>query len=132
MVMALTYYGIINLLFLGMIIFSGKIRKANQPWFDSEGFDTKTLYIFIILGFIILLMCTSGIFLMLKKRRGGFYLFLAGAILLLVSDFFLVEFDWMRYLINSGFIFLLGILHFTGKCYSKKDPEKATGTPKDK
>lgn len=117
LLMALTYYGIINLLFLGMLIFSGRIEKATEPWFETEGFSNTTLIIFIVLGLLILLMCTSGITLFLQQRRGGFYLFLAGAASLWVADFFLLQFDWMRYLINTGFIFILGVMHFSGKCY---------------
>jgi hypothetical protein len=95
MYMALTYYGIINLLFFGMLIFSGRIRKATEPWFEEEGFNHLTLLLFIIIGLFVLLLCTSGIFLMLKQRKGGFYLFLAGAAFLWITDFFLLEFDWI-------------------------------------
>lgn len=119
MAMAITYYGIINLLFLGMLVFSGRIRQATEPWFEKEGFSAQTLLIFIIIGLTILFMCTFGIFLMMRKRKGGFFLFLAGAIILWIADFFLLDFDWIRYLTNSGFIFILGILHFSKRCYGK-------------
>jgi hypothetical protein len=119
LLMALTYYGILNLLFLGMLVFSGYIRKATEHWFEAESITNTSLILFIIIGLLILLMCTSGITLFLYRRKGGFYLYLAGAVILWVADFFLLEFDWMRYLINSGFIFILGIMHFTGRCYNK-------------
>ena len=120
LLMALTYYGIINLLFLGMLIFSGRIEKATEPWFQAEGFSNLTIIIFIVIGLLILLMCTSGITLFLKQRKGGYYLFLAGAVILWVADFFLLQFDWLRYLINTGFIFILGVMHFSGKCYAER------------
>jgi hypothetical protein len=123
--MALTYYGIINLLFLGMLVLSDRIRKATEPWFESEGFSNTTLLLFIIAGLLILLICTSGLVLFLRQKKGGYYLFLSGAIFLWIADFFLLEFDWMRYLINSGFIFILGIMHFSGKCYRYKKKMKA-------
>jgi hypothetical protein len=125
LLMALTYYGIINLLFLGMLIFSGSIRKATEPWFEKEGISNIGLILFILLGLLILIMCTSGITLFLKQKKGGYYIYLAGAIVLWIADFFLLEFDWIRYLINSGFIFLLGIMHFTGKCYLSTKKNKA-------
>ena len=118
--MALTYYGIINLLFIGMLVFSGRIRKATEPWFITEDLNHRRVLLFIIAGVVIFTLCTTGIILMLKKYKPGFYLFLGGAVLVLVSDFFLLEFDWIRYLINTGFIFILGILHFTGICYRKR------------
>ena len=61
---------------------------------------------------------------MLKKHRAGFYIYLAAAILLLGTDLLLLEFDWMRYLVNSGFIFILGLVHFSGRCYGKQKRKK--------
>lgn len=117
--MAITYYGILNLLFLGMLVFSARIRQAAEPWYTTDGIDNMKIILIILLGLAILTMCTSGIVLMLKKRRGGYFIYLAGAVILWVADFFLLEFDWIRYLINSGFIFILGVIHFSGRCYGK-------------
>jgi hypothetical protein len=122
--MALTYYGILNILFLGMLVFSGYIRKATEHWFEAESITNTSLILFIVVGLMILFMCTSGITLFLNQRKGGFYLYLAGAVILMAADFFLLEFDWMRYLINSGFIFILGIMHFAGKCYKNRGSKK--------
>jgi hypothetical protein len=125
LLIALTYYGILNLLFLGMLVFSGYIRKASDPWFELEGTSPALQAMIIITGLLILLACTSGIVLFLRQRRGGFYIFLGGAVLLWIADFFLLEFDWIRYLINTGFIFFLGILHFSRKCYKNNSKTKS-------
>ena len=124
MMMALTYYSIISLLFLMMLVFSGRIREALEPWFGPEGLNRQKLMFFIFSGLIIASACASGIVLMLKKHRAGFYIYLAAAILLLGTDLLLLEFDWMRYLVNSGFIFILGLVHFSGRCYGKQKRKK--------
>jgi len=66
---------------------------------------------------LILVLCNAGLLLMQWKKKWGFYIYLSGAIVLLVIDSFFLQFDLLRYLLNTGFIFITGILHFTGRCY---------------
>lgn len=117
--MALTYYGLINLLFVAMLVLHDRMLRAVRPYFEIENFNEKALLYFIIAGTLILLLCNAGLLLMSMKRKGGFYLYLSGAVILLIIDSFFLQFDLIRYLLNTGFIFILGVLHFTGKIYGK-------------
>lgn len=93
--------------------------KAVAPYFEKENINEKTLLAFIATATLILLSCNAGILLILLKKKAGLYFFLTGAIILLVIDSFFLQFDVIRYLLNTGFIFIVGFLHLTGRCYGK-------------
>lgn len=115
---AMTYFGVFLILFLGAFVFTGKIYGILSPYF-AEGEFQKSRYIAISgAGALIYALAWAGLLMMMMNRKAGFYLFILMVIVLIVTDFFLVDFDWIRYLLNTGFAFLVGIVHFTGKCYS--------------
>lgn len=115
--MALTYFLIFALLFLAGLLFSNTVADALRPYYGA-GFDMRSHYNwFIITGTVLFMMSSAGIIIFMLKQKIGFYLFLISCVITLILDLSFLHFDWLRYLIQSGFIFLLGIAHFSGKCY---------------
>lgn len=115
--MALTYFLILALLFLAGLLFSDTLANALQPYYGA-GFDIKSHFKwFIVSGTVLFMMTSAGIIFFMLKRKIGFYLFLFSCVITLILDLSFLHFDWLRYLIQSGFIFLIGIAHFSGKCY---------------
>jgi hypothetical protein len=115
--MALTYFLIMTLMFFAALVYSKEIIRATGHYYSPEDFDESGIVGFILAGTFLFMLSSSGIVLMLLKRRTGFYLFIAAVLAIFITDLVLLDFDWLRYLILSGFIFLLGILHFSKKCY---------------
>lgn len=126
--MAQTYYGIINLLFLLLVVFQERFIRAVRPYFQTENLNEAVLRYFLLSAAAILLLCNAGIAMMQFRRKNGFFLFLAGGVILLIIDTFFLSFDWVRYLLNSGFIFLLGLLHFTGRAYGRPQRKRRAKT----
>lgn len=114
---ALTYFTLLALLFLSGLIFSGKIIAIITPYMvDSE--KSPGLFLpFALTGTLLFLTASAGIVIFFMKKKWGFYLFFAAALAIFGLDFLVLTFDWIRYLALSGFIFLLGMAHFTGRCY---------------
>ena len=115
--MALTYFLVLFLLFLAALIFSGDITRTISYYYTEQNFKTSSILWFAFTGSILYLASSSGIILMLIRRKSGFFLFVLSALVIFLLDFLLMDFDWLRYLIHTGFIFLVGILHFSGRCY---------------
>lgn len=123
---AMTYFGVFLILFLGAFIFTDKIYGIIAPYF-SEGEFLKGKYLAIAgTGTLIYALAWVGLLMMNINRKAGFYLFILMVVIMIISDFFLVDFDWIRYLLNSGFAFLVGIIHFTGRCYTSRKAYHST------
>jgi hypothetical protein len=116
--MALTYFLILALLFLAGAFFSGKIIQSISPYYGHGETAPEIFGWFAITGAFLYFAATAGIILFLLKRKAGFYLFFIAALIIFSLDLAFLNFDWMRYLIHTGFIFLLGIAHFSRRCYS--------------
>jgi len=117
---AMTYFGILTLLFLTGIVFSRDILNAIAPYDPAGRASSPSVPLFLIAGTGLYVMISTGLVLFMVKRRLGFYLFLTATVVLLILDLIYLEFDWIRYLAATGFIFILGIMHFSGKCYPKR------------
>jgi hypothetical protein len=115
--MALTYFLILFLLFLAALIFSGDITRTISYYSSEQDFKASGILWFVFTGLLLYLASSAGIILMMLRRKSGFFLFVLSALVIFLLDFLLLDFDWLRYLIHSGFIFLVGILHFSGRCY---------------
>ena len=116
---AMTYFGILTLLFLAGVTFSQDILNAIAPYNPAGELSSSHIWLFLLTGAGFYLMISAGLVLFIFKRKLGFYLFLAASVVLLILDFIYMEFDWIRYLAATGYIFILGIMHFSGKCYPK-------------
>lgn len=115
--MALTYFLIIALLFLAGLLFSGTVNEVVGSYYGLEEEFASKYFSFIITGTILFLTIVAGIIIFMMKYRAGFYIFIAAILVTIILDLTFLRFDWVRYLIQSGFIFLLGIAHFSRKCY---------------
>jgi membrane-associated HD superfamily phosphohydrolase len=115
---ALTYFLVLTLLFLAGLVFSQHIREVLDLYATPEGRSHGFLWL-TTSGFVLFSGASAGLILSMMKRRGGFYL--TGLIILAIMalDFYFFTFDWLRYLIHSGLIFILGIAHFSGRCYRR-------------
>jgi hypothetical protein len=115
--MALTYFLILALLFLAGAVFSRNIVLAVSPYYGPEEASPEVFRWFIIAAATLYSVTAAGIILMLLRRKLGFYIFFAAAIIIFSLDLAFLNFDWLRYLIHTGFIFILGIAHFSRRCY---------------
>jgi hypothetical protein len=115
--MALTYFLILTLLFLAALVYSKEIIRATGHYYSPQDFNENSIIGFIAAGTFLFMLASAGIVLMLLKKRLGFYLFTPAVLAIFITDLVLLDFDWLRYLILSGFLFLLGILHFSRRCY---------------
>jgi len=116
--MALTYFLILALLFIAGVVFSGRIIQAVSPYFSSEKPSPEIFRWFAIGGATLYSAAAAGIILFLLKRKTGFYLFFISAVIIFSLDLAFLHFDWLRYLTHTGFIFILGIAHFSKRCYN--------------
>jgi hypothetical protein len=117
---ALTYYLVLALLFIAGTVFSGKIIQAVSPYYSPDDGSPGMIRWFALTGMLLYLLASAGIILFILSRKAGFYIFFAAALIIFSLDFAFLNFDWLRYLIHSGFIFILGIAHFSGRCYNQK------------
>ena len=115
---ALTYFLILALLFLSGAVFSGKIITLISPYYSPENQLPAFFNGFAIIGSLLYFLSSFGIILFLLKRKAGFYIFFLSTLLIFSLDLIFLNFDWLRYLIHSGFIFILGIAHFSKRCYN--------------
>lgn len=121
--MVMTYFFILTLLFLAALVFSGEITGIMENYFDPLEFKPQKIKWFIVIGAILFSLCSIGLILQSFRRKGGFYLFFLTALVILTLDLIFLDFDWLRYLIHSGLMFLAGMVHFSKRCYTGK-PEK--------
>lgn len=115
---ALTYFLILAFLFVAGSVFSGKIVEIINSYYNPGDYFHGLFRLFALSGSILYLTASAGIILFMNNRRTGFYIFLIALLAIFILDISFLEFDWLRYLIHSGFIFVLGIAHFSGKCYN--------------
>jgi len=119
--MALTYFLILALLFLVGSVFSGNIIQAISSYFGPEDASPERFRWFAIAGAALYSAASAGIILFLLNRKAGFYIFFIAALAIFSLDLSFLNFDWLRYLIHTGFIFILGIAYFSKHCYYKHD-----------
>lgn len=115
--MALTYFLVLALLFLAGTIFSKDISEILAKYDSWNNHSPHHFRWIAWIGTGLLFLSCTGIILMLIKKRVGFYLFMATALIILILDIIFFKFDWLRYMLNSGFIFFTGVAHFSRKCY---------------
>jgi hypothetical protein len=115
--MALTYFMILAILFLAGTIFSERIIEILSPYFEPGNKISSNFERFAITGSLLYFLSSAGIILFMFRRKAGFYIFFLATLAIFSLDLAFLAFDWMRYLILSGFIFLLGIAHFSKRCY---------------
>jgi len=118
---ALTYFLILALLFLAGLIFSGKILEVISSYYSQDDSFPELLRWFALAGSALYLASVAGIILFMLNRKAGFYIFFIAALIIFSLDLAFLDFDWLRYLIHTGFIFILGIAHFSKRCYCKHD-----------
>jgi hypothetical protein len=118
---ALTYFLVLALLFLAGTVFSGKITSFLEPYYLQKASLAINFFWIVFVGTALYSTAGTGIILFLLGRKGGFYIFILAGVLIFSLELYYLIFDWLRYLIHSGYIFLLGIAHFSGKCYKKKE-----------
>ena len=119
--MALTYFLILALLFLAGSVFSGNIIQAISSYYGPEDASPERFRWFLMAGTALYSAASAGIILFLLSRKAGFYIFFIAALAIFSLDLSYLNFDWLRYLIHTGFVFILGIAHFSKKCYYKHD-----------
>lgn len=118
---ALTYFLILALLFLTGLVFSHNIVMAISSYYGPDEISPDVFHWFAIAGTVLYLTSVAGIILFMLKRKSGFYIFFTASLIILSLDLAFLNFDWLRYLIHSGYIFILGIAHFSKRCYNKQD-----------
>lgn len=115
--MALTYFLVIFILFLAGLIFHNDLARAVEHYYQPGQFREGAMLWFMIAGTLLYAGCSSGIILFLLNRKAGFFLFFSTALVIFILDLILLDFDLLRYLIHSGFFFLIGLMHFSKRCY---------------
>ena len=115
--MAMTYFLILALLFLAGSIFSEKIINMISPYYGPGEKPSVIFNGFAWTGAVLYFMSSAGILLFMLNRKAGFYIFFLAALVIFSLDLAFLDFDWLRYLIHTGFIFILGIAHFSKRCY---------------
>jgi len=115
---ALTYFLILALLFVAGSVFSGKIAAIINSYYDPGDYFHGLFRLFAISGAALYLVALVGIILFMNSRRAGFYIFFIALLAIFILDLSFLEFDWLRYLIHTGFVFVLGIAHFSKRCYN--------------
>jgi hypothetical protein len=95
----------------------GRGPGARLPYESWNNQSTHHFRWIAWIGTGLLFLSCAGIVLMLTKRRIGFYIFIAAALIILILDIIFFKFDWLRYVLHSGFIFLTGVVHYSRKCY---------------
>lgn len=117
-VSALTYFLVPALLFLAGLGYSGKIIRFIEDYYKPGDISPENFTLVAGAGSFLYLACAAGIVLFMMKRKIGFYIFFLAALIIFSIDLAFLDFDWMRYLLHTGFIFILGIAHFSKRCYT--------------
>ncbi len=120
LVSALTYFLIPALIFLAGLVYSEKILEIITQYYSPGDINEENFLSIAVTGTLLYFIAVAGILLFILRKKSGFYLFFLASVIIFSLDLYLLEFDWMRYLIHTGFIFILGIAHFSGRCYLKK------------
>lgn len=115
---ALTYFLILALLFIAGSVFSGKINEIIHSYYNADEYFHGLFRLFTISGAALYLAASAGIILFMNNRKAGFYTFFVAILAIFILDLSFLEFDWLRYLIQTGFVFILGIAHFSKRCYN--------------
>jgi hypothetical protein len=115
--MALTYFLILALLFLAGAVFSNNIIHAISSYYSPEDPSLQHFRWFVMAGAALFSLAVAGIILIMLNHKAGFYIFIISVLVIFILDLSFLNFDWMRYLIHTGFIFILGIAHFSKRCY---------------
>lgn len=118
-VMAFTYFGLLFLLFASGLFYKGTLTGIFALYLPGDENLPKEIGFFLISGFFLYLSAITGLIVLMLKKRAGFYIFILSAVLMLVIDLVFFDFDWLRYLIITGFVFVLGVFHFSGGCYPR-------------
>jgi hypothetical protein len=118
LISALTYFLFPALLFLTGLAYSGKIIHFIEDYYKPGDISPENFTLAIGIAFFLYLASAAGIILFMMKKKVGFYLFFMAAVVIFSLDLAFLDFDWMRYLMHTGFIFILGIAHFSKRCYS--------------
>jgi hypothetical protein len=119
--MALTYFLILALLFLAGSMFSGNIIHAISSYYSPEDPSPDRFRWFVMVGTALFSLAVAGIILIMLNHKAGFYISIFALLVIFVLDLNFLNFDWLRYLVHTGFIFILGIAHFSKRCYYKPD-----------
>jgi hypothetical protein len=120
LISALTYFLIPALFFLAGLIYSGKIIDFIREYYRPGDISANNYMWVTGLGSFLYFTAVAGILLFLLNKRIGFYIFFIASVAIFSLDLIFLEFDWIRYLTHSGFIFILGIAHFSRRCYARK------------
>ena len=119
LVSALTYFLIPALLFIAGMIYSGSIIRFISEYYKPGDLSPEYYTWVAVAGSFLYLASAAGILLFLLKKKIGFYIFSLSAVVIFSLDLVFLDFDWIRYLIHSGYIFILGIAHFSKRCYRR-------------
>jgi hypothetical protein len=115
---ALTYFLILAFSFITGTVFSGKVIEIINSYYNPGNSFQGFFRLFTISGAALYMSASAGIILFINKRKAGFYIFFIAMLAIFLLDFYFLEFDWLRYLIQTGYVFILGIAHFSKKCYN--------------
>lgn len=114
---ALTWFLALFLLFLTGLLYQGRISGILSLYESGDEKLIGSFTVFTSTGAFLFLAACAGLLVMLLKKRWGFYLFFGTSLVILGLDFAFLAFDWMRYLAVTGLIFLIGLSHFSRRCY---------------
>ena len=119
--MALTYFLILALFFLAGSVFSDNIIQVISSYYGPEDASPERFRWFVMTGAALYMSAAAGIILIMLNHKAGFFIFFIAALTIFILDLSYLNFDWLRYLIHTGFVFILGIAHFSRSCYYKHD-----------
>ena len=109
---ALTYYGIMFLLVLGMLIFSGSVEETLSNYYPGTSNISIKVYTFLIIAVLLYLStCTGIVLIKFFDKKWGYLLFIFSAGIILILDLIFFHFDWMHFLINTILIILMTIVY---------------------
>ena len=115
---ALTYFLVPALLFTAGLGYSGKIIRFIEDYYKPGDISPENFTLVAGVCSFLYFASAAGILLFMLNRKFGFYIFFLSAVITFSLDLTFLDFDWIRYLIHSGYIFLLGIAHFSRRCYA--------------
>ena len=111
---ALTYYGIMFLLALGMLIFSGSVEETLANYYPGTASISTKVYAFLaIAAFLYLSSCIGIVLIKFYDKKWGHILFSISASIILILDLILFHFDLLLFLINVILIILMTIVYIS-------------------
>jgi hypothetical protein len=109
---ALTYYGIMFLMALGMLIFSGSVKETLSNYYPETANISIKVYSFLIIAVLLhLSSCTGIVLIKFFDKKWGYLLFSFSAGIILILDLIFFHFDWLHFLINIILISLMSIVY---------------------